>query len=122
MTTPAWILTLFQALDAFDVHTFASFLTDDARFVFGNAEPVQGKYTIRVGVAAFFTSIAAIRHDLIETWAVPEAIICRGIVTYTRHYGTQLRVPFANVFKLRDERIQEYLIYLDNTQLYAQLS
>lgn len=39
MTTPAWILTLFQALDAFDVNTFASFFTDDGLFVFGNADP-----------------------------------------------------------------------------------
>lgn len=122
MTTPAWIPTLFQALDAFDANTFASFLTTDATFVFGNAKPLKGKITIRDGVAAFFTSIAAIRHDLIDTWTVPEAIICRGTVTYTRHNGTQLRVPFANVFKLRDEHIQEYLIYLDNTQLYAQPS
>ena len=118
--TPAWVQTLFQALDAFDANTFASFLTEDAIFVFGNADPLKGKLTIRDGVAAFFASIAAIRHDLIETWAVPDAIICRGTVHYTRHNGTQLQVPFANVFKLRNERIQEYLIYIDNTQLYAQ--
>ena len=120
MTTPAWIQTLFQALDAFDANTFASFLTEDAIFVFGNADPLKGKHTIRDGVANFFTSIATIRHELIETWMVPDTIICRGIVTYTRHSGTQLQVPFANVFKLRNERIQEYLIYIDNTQLYAQ--
>jgi uncharacterized protein (TIGR02246 family) len=121
MTTPAWIQTLFQALDAFDANAFASFLTEDAIFVFGNADPLKGKHTIRDGVANFFTSIAAIRHELIETWVVPDAIICRGIVTYTRHNGTQLQVPFANVFKLRNERIQEYLIYIDNTQLYVLL-
>jgi len=120
MMTPAWVQTLFRALDAFDADTFASFLTDDATFVFANAEPVRGRQTIRDYVAQFFTSIAAIRHDLIETWTVPDAVISRGTVIYTRHGGTQLKVPFANVFKLRNERIQEYLIYVDNTQLYAQ--
>ena len=119
MTTPLWVQTLFQALDAFDTNTFASFLTDDAIFVFANAEPVKGKQTIRDYVAQFFTSIAAIHHDVIETWAVPDAIISRGIVTYTRHNGTQLQVPFANVFRLRNERIQDYLIYVDNSQLYT---
>ena len=119
MTTPAWVQTLFQALDAFDANTFASFLTDDAIFVFANAEPVKGKQTIRDYVAQFFTSIAAIHHNVIETWAVPDAIISRGIVTYTRHNGTQLQVPFANVFRLRNERIQDYLIYVDNSQLYT---
>lgn len=120
MATPVWVTTLFQALDAFDVDTFTSFLTDDAVFIFGNAEPVRGKPTIRDGVAGFFASIAAIRHDLLDTWTLPDVVICRGVVTYTRHGGTQLRVPFANVFKLRDGRIQDYLIYIDNTQLYAQ--
>jgi len=55
MTTPAWVQTLFQALDAFDANTFASFLTDDAIFVFANAEPVKEKQTIRDYVAQFFT-------------------------------------------------------------------
>ena len=67
MTTPAWIPTLFQAFDAFDTDTFASFLTNDAVFVLGNADPIMGKIIIRDAVAAFFTTIAAIRHDLIET-------------------------------------------------------
>ncbi len=121
MTTPAWIPTLFQALDAFDTNTFASFLTDEAIFVFGNAELLKGKITIRDGVAAFFRSIAAIRHDLTDTWAMPDAVVCHGTATYTRHDGTQLCVPFANVFKLKNERIRDYLIYIDNTQLYVEL-
>ena len=54
------------------------------------------------------------------TQAVPDAVVCHGTVTYTRHNGTQLRVPFANVFKLKNKRIQDYLIYIDNTRLYAE--
>ncbi len=120
MTTPTWVTTLFHALDAFDADTFASFLTDEASFVFGNAEPVRGKLAIRTVVAGFFTSISAIRHDLLETWTISQEVICRGAVTYTRHSGSQLRVPFANIFKLRNGLIQDYLIYVDNSQLYTQ--
>lgn len=118
MDTPAWVTTVFQALDTFDTQTFVSFLTDDAVFVFGNAEPVKGKPTIQSVVAGFFSSIRAIRHDLLETWTLPETVICRGVVTYTRHDGSQLSVPFANVFKLRNDLIQDYLIYVNNSQLY----
>jgi ketosteroid isomerase-like protein len=120
MTTPTWVTPLFHALDAFDADTFASFLTDEASFVFGNAEPMRGKLAIRDVVADFFTSISAIRHDLLETWTLSQEVICRGIVTYTRHSGSQLRVPFANIFKLRNGLIQDYLIYVDNSQLYTQ--
>ncbi|MGE0682842.1 MAG: nuclear transport factor 2 family protein [Candidatus Binatia bacterium] len=118
METPTWVPMLFQALDTFSTETFASFLTDEAVFVFGNAEPVRGKQTIHDVVAGFFASIQAIRHDLLETWTLPGTVICRGIVTYTRANGSQLSVPFANVFKLKNDLIQDYLIYVDNSQLY----
>ena len=38
-------------------------------------------------------------------------------MTYTRHNGTQLRVPFLDVLKLKNERIQDFLVYVDSTQL-----
>jgi uncharacterized protein (TIGR02246 family) len=120
MATPLLVTKLFHALDVFDAETFASFLTDDAVFVFGNAEPVRGKQAIRDLVASFFTSIKAIQHDLLDTWTMTETVICRGIVTYTRHSGSQLSVPFANVFKLQGDRIQDYLIYVNNSELYTQ--
>ena len=119
MDTPAWVTQLFHALDAFEARTFANFLSDDAVFVFGNAEPVKGKSTIQAVVAGFFSSIQAIRHDLVEVWTLPDTVICRGIVTYTRHNGSQLSAPFANVFKLKNDLITDYLIYVDNSQLYA---
>jgi uncharacterized protein (TIGR02246 family) len=117
---PAWLKTLFTALDTFDAKTFASFLTDDATFVFANAEPVHGRAAIQDCVAGFFASIKEIRHDLLDCWILPDTVISRGIVTYTRHSGSQLRVPFANVFNMRNEHIQDYLIYVDNSQLYTQ--
>jgi len=119
METSAWVTQLFQALDTFNAEAFASFLTNEAVFVFGNAEPVRGKQTIQDVVAGFFTTIQAIRHDRVETWTLPETVICRGIVTYTRHDGSQLSAPFANIFKLKNGLIQDYLIYVNNSQLYA---
>jgi len=42
-----------------------------------------------------------------------------GEVTYTRHDGSRVTLPFANVFRLRDDLISEYLIYADLAPLYA---
>jgi len=41
------------------------------------------------------------------------------MVTYTRHDGTNLTLPFVNVFAMRGDLIQDYLIYIDATPLYA---
>ena len=97
---------------------FVSHLSEDAIFKFGNADAVAGKAAIQDAVAAFFGSIKGIRHHLLETWAQADAVICRGTVAYTRHDGSELSVPFANILKMRDGLISEYLIYIDTSELY----
>jgi limonene-1,2-epoxide hydrolase len=120
MIQPEWLVSLFASIDKQDTDTFAEFLAEDTVFVFSNLPPVHGKSATYTMVAGFFQSIAGLRHELIENWEVGTAVICRGIVTYTRHSGTTLTVPFCNVFKMRDGKIAEYLIHMDVSQLYVE--
>ncbi|MDD5719492.1 MAG: nuclear transport factor 2 family protein [Candidatus Krumholzibacteria bacterium] len=117
MNVPVWIRELFAAIDRRDAETFANYLTDDATFCFGNAEPLGGREAVRAGVAGFFRSIAALAHTIEDVWIVPGAVVLHGVVTYTRHDGSALTVPFANVFKMRDDRILDYRIFVDASQL-----
>lgn len=110
---------LFQKLDRMDADGFAEFLTEDARFRFGNADVVTGRGAIRDAVTGFFGSIASLRHDIDRVWITPEAIACDGSVTYGRHDGKKITLPFADVFAMRGDRIAEYLIYIDIAPLYA---
>lgn len=113
------IKELFSSIDAKDVECFSRFFAVDSIFRFGNQPQVQGQSHITEYVAAFFGSISALRHDVIETWQVAEdTIICQGQVTYTRHNATTLTVPFVNILKLSDAKIREYLIFVDNSSLY----
>ncbi len=45
--------------------------------------------------------------------------MCEGLVTYTRLDGSQVTIPFVNVFYLRGDKIARYLIYIDNGPLFA---
>ena len=119
MASVEWITRLFRSIDTNDANTFASFLTPDALFKFSNQEPVIGKEAARQTVAEFLSSIKAIQHAVLDIWEKEGATACHGIVTYTRHDSSQLRVPFANVFKMQGNLIQEYLIYVDASQLYT---
>jgi ketosteroid isomerase-like protein len=119
MGTADWVNQLFAAIDRKDSNEFASFLTDDASFQFGNAEPVRGKGAIGQAVAGFLDSIRALRHEVLESWQHADAVICRGQVTYTRHDGSQLTVPFADILRMRGGLVCDYLIYLDASRLYA---
>lgn len=110
---------LFKAVDAQDTERFLSFLTEGARFRFGSAAAAEGQDAVRAAVGGFFASIAGCRHVLTRTIAESDAIICEGEVTYTRHDGSQLTIPFANFLELDGELISDYKIYADAAALYA---
>lgn len=108
---------LFKAIDAKDTEAFAAFLAPACAFRFGNGPLTEGRPAIAQSVAAFFDAISALAHTVLETWQIPSGLACHGHVTYTRHDGSQLCVPFANVLKLADGGIREYLIFADTSQL-----
>lgn len=117
---PAWVVGLFAAIDARDAEAFCGFLDPEVAFAFGNLPTVHGAGPVREFVAGFFQSIAALRHRILDVWAVDGGpVIVRGEVTYTRLDGSVLTVPFANVFGMDGERVRDYRIYVDASALFA---
>ncbi len=119
MNRDEWTRDLFRCVDAKDSDGWLEFLTQDARFRFGNGPVVEGKDAIGESVCAFFASISALRHELADVWNHPDAVICRGDVTYTRLDGSTLSVPFVNVLNVEGDLIHDYFIYADASELYA---
>ncbi len=113
------IKSLFRAIDAKDGAAFASLLTGDASFRFGNSPAVTGRDAIRAAVDGFFGSIKSLSHRVPDIWDLGSHIVARGEVTYTRHSGSTLTVPFCNVFGMEGELIRTYEIYIDVSALYA---
>lgn len=116
----AWWQRLFAAIDARDAAAFVELLTPDAQFRFGNAPTVTGSEAIGIAAGQFFAAIASCRHRLLRTLTGSDgaATACEGIVTYTRHDGSAISVPFVNVFELRGDKIAAYRIYIDNSPLF----
>ncbi len=117
MSLPPWTDQLFAAIDRRDADAFARHLAADVVFQFGNAAPVQGRAAVREAVAGFFSSIAGLAHTVERGWDTGDAVIVRGQVTYTRHDGRTLTVPFANLLELADDRIARYGIFIDISSL-----
>jgi ketosteroid isomerase-like protein len=117
MAQPAWITQLFASIDAMDPDAFVSFVTDDAVFRYGSNPPTEGKRAIREAVAGVFSMFRGIGHTLEGTWVHPDAVFVQGLVHYTRHDGSTITLPFLNCFKMRGEKVREYLIYIDPTPL-----
>lgn len=118
MTQTSWINDLFQAIDNRNSDLFLSYLADEVFFCFGNAEPVHGKNNVGNVIKGFFESISGIQHDITESWSLENKTVCHGFVTYTRQDGSSLTVPFATIFYMQDNKIREYLIFVDISRLY----
>jgi len=111
------VSSVLRAVDARDAARFCEHLAEDAVFVFGNAAPLKGLPAIRGAVHGFFQGVRALRHVVADAWALDRAIVCRGTVTYTRHDGTTLTVPFANICEMRGPVAAHYQIYVDVSRL-----
>jgi ketosteroid isomerase-like protein len=110
---------LFAAIDTKDTEAFLSFLTDDATFRFGSGPAVNGKEVIRDAVDGFFSSIASSRHSVANVLRDGAMQVCEGEVTYRRMDGSELSLPFTNVFELDGPLIRHYKIYIDIGPLYT---
>ena len=118
MASP-WIHDLFDTIDRMDAAAFASFITEDGVFAFGNNPPAVGREAITAAVGGFYQAIAGLSHTLTEVWETPTAVLVEGRVTYTRHDGSTLTLPFFDVFRMRGGAVREYLIYMDINPLFA---
>jgi len=111
---------LFASIDRMDTESFLSFIDEDATFRFGSSPAVTGRDGIGASVNSFFSMFAALRHDLQRVVADDKVIVCEGEVTYTRHDGSKITLPFVNVFEVKNKLITLYRIYIDIGPLFAE--
>ena len=117
MATPKWVNDLFQAVDGGDVDSFVQFMTKDVQFRAGSSEPLRGREAVREDITGLLSSIKGMRHVLNNTLVHDDIVVAHGTVTYTRHDESTLTVPFADIWTMDGEKIEEYLIFIDNTEL-----
>ena len=115
-----WLKGLFDAVDSQDTERFLTCLSPDAEFRFGSAASVRGREQIFAAVDGFFSSIAGSSHRLVNTLVKNDVIVCEGEVTYERHDGSKITLPFVNLFDMAGDLIDSYRIYIDIGPLYAE--
>ncbi len=110
------------SIDNKDAKKFASFITPDGQFRFGNAPAVFGTEEIVKVVDWFFTTIKSSKHEILKTWVGEDgSIVWQGKVIYTRLDDNVVPVDFVNVFTMEGDKIKDYLIYIDNAPLTAEM-
>jgi len=119
MDRKEWLEKIGNIIDVKDSTGFANLLTEDGIFKFGNADEVKGRKNVAEYVAAFFTMIKGSKHKVVKFWEQGDNVIWQGEVLYTRLDGKQVNVNFCNIFYMKDDLIDKYLIFIDNTPLFS---
>ncbi len=110
---------LFEVGETKNPDAFATFFTEDARYQFGNANPVYGRAAIRDAVADFFSHLKTLYHDIQETWEQGNCLLVEMRVVYTRHDDKVVTVPAADTFRFEGSLIKDMRIYADTAPLFA---
>ncbi len=119
MDRKTWLKKLAETIGAKDSDGFANYFTEDGIFRFGNQPDVQGRKAVRDSVAQFFTMMQSSELEIINFWEMDNNIIWQGKVTYTRLDAKKVTINFCNIFNMKDGLIDQYLVYIDNTPLFA---
>lgn len=110
---------LIRDIDSMDAQAFASHLSENCVLRYANNDEVVGRDAIEAAIAAFYTTIKALRHDVVEEWNIGNATIIQFECTYTRLDDRQVTVPAVSIFRRGDELIDDYRIFVDLTPVYA---
>lgn len=119
MNQNKFIPDLYNAIDAKNTAKLVGNMTGDSIFRFANLPAVEGKENIAAFLDGFFQSIKAIRHSNLEYWNTAGVWFVTGNVNYTRHNDSVLKVPFGVLLRMKNDLIREWLIFVDNSELYS---
>lgn len=118
MEFKTFVNKVYQSIDRKDASGFAAYIAPNGIFRFANNQAVTGTAAIEAYVAGFFQSLKGISHSNLESWRAEDAIFVNGRVKYTRLNDTTLELPFSCTWKMTDQLIDQYLIYIDSSELY----
>jgi ketosteroid isomerase-like protein len=111
---------VFKTIDTMRPDSITAMYADDARVVFGNAEPLVGRKAITAGIENFFATINGLRHHVVNDWRVHTDTIAEAEVTYSRTDGTNVSVPVVSIWRTGDDGlITDYRVFFDLTPVYA---
>ena len=113
------VASIFADIDAFDPDKFVAHLTSDARFRFGNADPVTGRAAVREAVAGFFSTIDGLTHHILNSWDSGDTTIVQIDVEYKRKDGKTVTTPNADILVFDGGLVCDWQIYIDVAPVFA---
>ncbi|MCB2198562.1 nuclear transport factor 2 family protein [bacterium] len=112
---------LFDSIDAKDAETFASFISEKGRFVYGAQMDVAGRTAITEAVGGFFGTLDRLSHSNLQAWAGDDGKtqFVYGDVHYVLPNGNEVDIAFLNRFTFEGGELVHYHVFTDPTPLFT---
>lgn len=119
--TLAWLRQYYEHIDSMNTEGYMAMFADNARMVFANADPIEGRDAIRQALTGLADSIAGWRHILHGVWEEEDGlVIFECDVVYTRKDGKEVSVRGGVFFVIDDDGLcREQRITVDLTPVFA---
>ena len=116
-----WFRDYYRHIDAMETDAYMAMFAEDARMIFANADPLEGREAIQDALTGLLGSVAGIRHVIHDLWQIEEDLVgFECDVIYTRKDGKQVPVRGGCFFVFgADGLCREQRIYVDTSPVFA---
>jgi ketosteroid isomerase-like protein len=117
----AWLRDYYRHIDAMDTDAYMAMFAEDARMIFANADPLEGRDAIREALTGLLGSVDGIRHVLHDAWQLEDDLVAFECdVVYDRKDGKQVTIRGGCFFVLGEDGLcREQRITVDTTPVFA---
>ncbi|GLY54347.1 nuclear transport factor 2 family protein [Lentzea sp. NBRC 102530] len=113
MTRADMVRQMCAAVDSGDAEAFGSWFAADARYVFGNDEPLIGRDAVVAATAGAAGALPWVRHVVDQVAEVGDQLFCRFTIETEARDGKQLALPCVTVIWLSGDEIVDYRVHMD---------
>jgi hypothetical protein len=114
------ISRVFRTVDGTDPAAFVEFFTPDGRLTFANEAPMVGHAAMVEGLTAFYGTIGALHHKIVNSWTVDTSTIIETAVTYDRLDDRSVTIPVVTIWHTTAAGlIDDYRVFFNLDPVYA---
>jgi hypothetical protein len=114
-----WFSDLYASIDAMRLDEFAAGLAPDVSLVVGNNPMMNGREAARQGIGYFFSTIAGLRHHMVNVVESNGLTVLEANVEYLRKDGRSVTIPTVTVLERSGDLVKSLRIYFDVAPVYA---
>jgi ketosteroid isomerase-like protein len=112
------VRNFFAAADSREPGRLVQLLTEDVSWTFGNAPTTVGRGPIVQALTPLFEYVKQMSHEIVGIWESGDCVTVETRVTYVDMFGRSFTFPGCDILFLREARICEVRIFVDNHELF----